>query len=335
MCPCMALQRWILAINKVTLFLDFLQRRPPRIFGHAGGGIVDENSVIPLLDQVIEIVQNLNNSYLCIQGPPGAGKTYTGKHLIAELVKRGKRIGIASNSHKAINNLLLGVAEHCQEQGIAAHCCCTKETDPELIEAGVHVITNAELAANLRPGCVLGTTAWGFARDDMEGALDYLFVDEAGQVAVANLVAMSRSADNLVLKGDQMQLGQPVQGTHLGASGQSVLEYLFQDHTTSLKELGVFLGTTYRMHPEVNRFISEAIYEGRLKTGPDNCRQIIHVPEDYDGPLNKEMGIIYIPVEHEGNSQASDEEAAVIAELTQQLLGRSFVDVNRKRWWYF
>lgn len=175
----------------------------------------------------------------------------------------------------------------------------------------------------------------GFARDDMEGALDYLFVDEAGQVAVANLVAMSRSADNLVLKGDQMQLGQPVQGTHLGASGQSVLEYLFQDHTTSLKELGVFLGTTYRMHPEVNRFISEAIYEGRLKTGPDNCRQIIHVPEDYDGPLNKEMGIIYIPVEHEGNSQASDEEAAVIAELTQQLLGRSFVDVNRKRWWYF
>jgi predicted RecB family nuclease len=308
--------------------LDFLQRRPPRISGQVGGSIVDEDSAVPLLDQVIDRVLNLDNSYLCIQGPPGAGKTHTGKHLISELVKRGKRIGIASNSHKAINNLLLGVAEHCQEKGIAAHCCCTKETDAELIVAGVHIIKNADLAANVRPGCVLGTTAWGFARDDMQGALDYLFVDEAGQVAVANLVGMSRSATNLVLEGDQMQLGQPVQGTHPGASGQSVLEYLLQEQATIPKELGIFLGITYRMHPEVNRFISEAIYESRLKTGPENHRQVVHVPEGYDGLLNKEAGIIYVPVEHEGNSQASEEEATVIAGLTQQLLGRTLVDIK-------
>lgn len=173
---------------------------------------------------------------------------------------------------------------------------------------------------------VLGTTAWGFARDDMAGQLDYLFVDEAGQVAVANLVGMSRAANNLVLKGDQMQLGQPVQGTHPGASGQSVLEYLLQDHATVPRELGVFLGTTFRMHPDVNRFISEAIYEGRLKTAADNGRQIIQVPAAYSGPLSKEAGIIFVPIDHLGNSQASEEEAETIAALARQLLGRTFIN---------
>ncbi|MCF6239507.1 MAG: TM0106 family RecB-like putative nuclease, partial [Candidatus Marinimicrobia bacterium] len=230
--------------------LDFLQRRSPRIMGFEGGAIVDESLEQPVLEQITDRVLNLDNSYLCIQGPPGAGKTFTGKHLIAELVKRGKRIGICSNSHKAINNLLFGVAEHCRDKGIDAHCCCTKDTDSDRSEGlGISLIKNKDLANNLQPGCVLGTTAWGFARDDMAGELDYLFIDEAGQVAVANLVGISRSASNLVLKGDQMQLGQPVQGTHPGESGQSVFEYLLQDHATIPPELGVFLGTTYRMHP--------------------------------------------------------------------------------------
>ncbi len=151
-------------------------------------------------------------------------------------------------------------------------------------------------------------------------------MDEAGQVAVANLVGMSWSASNLVLKGDQMQLGQPVQGTHPGESGQSVLEYLLQEYATISAELGVFLGATYRMYPEVNRFISEAIYEGRLKTAADNDRQTIQVPDGYQGPLDKEAGIIFIPVEHEGNSQVSEEEAAVISDLARQLSGRQFTD---------
>ncbi len=154
--------------------VDFLQRRPPRIAHHKDGPIVDETSELSLLEQVTERVLNLDNSYLCIQGPPGAGKTYPGKQVIADLVKRGKRIGIASNSHKAINNLLLGVAKECRDQGIAAHCCCTKETDPELTETGIQVIANKDLANHVRPGCVLGTTARGFARDDMAGELDYL-----------------------------------------------------------------------------------------------------------------------------------------------------------------
>jgi len=311
--------------------LDFLQRNTPRFTGHVSGNIINEDSGTPVLDQIIDKILNLNNSYLCIQGPPGAGKTYTGKHVIAELVKRGKRVGITSNSHKAINNLLLGVADVCLEQGIDVHCCCTKDTGPELANADIEIISNSELANNLQPGCVLGTTAWGFSRDDMAGELDYLFVDEAGQVSVANLVGVSRSAANIVIKGDQMQLGQPVQGTHPGESGQSVLEYLLRDHATIPKDLGIFLGTTYRMHPEVNQFISEAIYEGRLHTGPNNHKQVVEIPKGYKGQLNKEAGILYFPVEHEGNSQASEEEATIINELACQFIGREFVDINGDR----
>src|SRR3546814_17488386 len=59
-------------------------------------------------------------------------------------------------------------------------------------------------------------TAWLFARPEHDQAFDYLFVDEAGQVGLANVVAMGVAARNIVLVGDQMQLAQPIQGTQIG-----------------------------------------------------------------------------------------------------------------------
>ena len=165
----------------------------------------------------------------------------------------------------------------------------------------------------------------------MADKLDYLFIDEAGQVAVANLVAMSRSAKNLVLMGDQMQLGQPTQGTHPDESGLSILDYLLHDSPTISEEMGVFLGTTYRMHPSLNSFISENIYEGKLQPHPNNERRIIKVPAAYEGKLNKEAGIIYIHVHHEGNTQASDEEVAEVKKLTSELIGRTLITADGYR----
>jgi len=275
-------------------------------------------------------VKNLDNSYLTIQGPPGSGKSHTGKHIIAELVKTGAKIGVSSNSHKAINNLLLSTAKFCREEGINATFACTKETELELIDAGVSILNNNNLANHVEPGCVLGTTAWGFSRDDMSEQLDYLFVDEAGQVSIANLVAMSRSSKNLVLMGDQMQLGQPSQGTHPAESGLSILDYLLHDTPTISNDMGVFLGTTYRMHSAVNQFISTHIYDGKLESHPDNDKRTIKVPNDYKGILNKEAGIIFSAVCHEGNTQASDEEVAEIETMVNQLLGRTFTELSDK-----
>ncbi|MCW8884234.1 MAG: TM0106 family RecB-like putative nuclease [Motiliproteus sp.] len=317
-----------------SAILDFLLRSKPRFqagftFPTDTGEIAPSQDSTERLQQVIDAVCHLDSSYLAIQGPPGAGKSYTGKHVIAKLLKSGAKVGIASNSHKAINNLLLSTAQYCAEKNIQGRFACTKNTDPELEQLDISLLKNNVLAEQVEPACVLGTTAWGFSREDMAGQLDYLFVDEAGQVSVANLIAMSRSAKNLVLMGDQMQLGQPSQGTHPAESGLSVLDYLLHEMPTIPQDMGVFLGTTYRMHSHVNRFISDHIYEGKLESDPTTDKRIIEVPEEAQiglssGTLNKEAGILFVPVEHEGNTQASDEEVEQIKALSGQLLGRIF-----------
>lgn len=304
---------------------DFLERSIPRIKGIGRGeAIAPSHDPECRLDQIITAVKNLDHSYLPIQGPPGAGKTYTGKHVIAELLKQGKKVGICSNSHKAINNLLIGTARYCVDKNISANFACTKETDEELLQLGVSILENKNIADNLNGACVIGTTAWGFSREDLAGEFDYLFVDEAGQVSVANLIAISRCADNLVLMGDQMQLGQPAQGTHPAESGLSTLDYLLHEQPTIDDHQGVFLGTTYRMHSKVNQFISDAIYEGKLESDPENDKQTIEVPSGYMGSLDKSAGIVFVPVAHEGNTQASEEEVAEISSMAKELLGRRF-----------
>jgi len=307
--------------------LDFLGRSVPRIKNHTSGEpIVKRTDSESRLQQVIEAIVNLDYSYLAIQGPPGSGKTFTGKHVIAELMRLGKRVGICSNSHKAINNLLIGTAEYCRSEGIHSKFACTKETDDELKELDVAILSNGDLSGFVGSSCVMGTTAWGFSRDDMAEQLDYLFIDEAGQVSVVNLIAISQATKNLVLMGDQMQLGQPTQGTHPADSGLSILDYLLHGQPTIPDSMGVFLGTTYRMHSAVNRFISDAIYEGKLASDEDNDRQVVAVPDGYQGPLNRPAGITYLPVIHQGNTQASDEEVDEIICRVKELLGRRYTD---------
>ena len=309
-----------------TAINDFLLRRTPNITNHkTGDPIVMSDLPESRLKEIIKAICSLNNSYLTIQGAPGSGKTYTGKHVIAELLKLGKKIGISSNSHKAINNLLINTAKYCNSKEIEGYFICTQDTDEELNKLGISIYKNGDIMSHLEQSCVIGTTAWGFAKNDLENAFDYLFVDEAGQVSVANLIAMSRSAKNIILMGDQMQLGQPSQGSHPGDSGLSILEYLLHDTPAIDQSIGVFLKTTYRMHSYVNSFISNAIYEGKLESASDNDIQRIKVPIVYQGLLDKEAGIVPVSVCHEGNTQSSQEEVDKIALLAKELIGRIFI----------
>ncbi len=323
-------QAWLDGGAGNAAILDFLQRRAPRIAGVAPGQPIVAGAGSERMAGIIAAVSGMQQTCLTIQGPPGTGKTYTASHVIAELMRQGKKVGISSNSHKAINNLLIRTAEVCRKQGIAATFACTKDTDAALAELGVAILDNKSLADWIAPACVAGTTAWGFCRAELEKQFDYLFVDEAGQVCVANLVGMSSAADNIVLIGDQMQLGQPTQGTHPGESGMSSLDYFMGEQATIAEDAGIFLDTTSRMHPAVNRFISDAIYEGRLRAADGNERQVVRVPAGYAGLLDREAGIVVVPVRHEGNSQASDEETEVIAGLAAELLGRTLVDKRGK-----
>lgn len=315
-------------VSPYQAIMAFLKREKPRFKPAIDGPIIKSTTPEARLSEIIQVVHDLDNSYLVIQGPPGTGKSFTGARIIASLLKQGFRIGICSNSHKAILNLLKAAAKVCQTEKIPATFACSKaEGEEKLLDAlGVQVIDNPKLAEHIDSPCLIGTTAWGFSRDDFEGQFDYLFIDEAGQVSVANLIAMSRSARNLILMGDQMQLGQPTQATHPADSGLSILDYLLHQTPTIAEDRGIFLGTTFRMHPEVNGFISDYVYEGKLHAAEVTTKRQVLVPKDYNGALNKSAGIIFIPVTHEGNTQASEEEVSRIKEIRQELLGRQLTD---------
>src|SRR5207302_3626234 len=62
-------------------------------------------------EEMVKLVLSLDGRHLVIQGPPGSGKTCLSGRLIARLLAEGKRVGVASTSHKAIHKLLAEVED--------------------------------------------------------------------------------------------------------------------------------------------------------------------------------------------------------------------------------
>jgi predicted RecB family nuclease len=275
------------------------------------------------LDELKRLVSGLSGTHLFIQGPPGSGKTYTGARLIVHLLREGRRVGICAPSHKAIHKLLdeveaVAAAQSFTFQGVK------RGDDGESSYDGRCVTTSNDIEACTDPDTrlVAGTT-WLHAREELDSTLDYLFVDEAGQVSLADALAVGTAARNVVFLGDPLQLAQVSQGVHPGGTGCSVLEHLLGDATTIPPERGVFLERTWRMHPAVCSFVSEVVYDGRLEPAPGRERQSI------DGVG---AGLRYVPVEHEGRSQAAPEEAEAIAAEIERLVGREFTASDGKTW---
>jgi len=308
---------------------DFLFRRRPNLKSFAGGPIVPAGSTIP--NACIETGLKLDGSTLCIQGPPGCGKTYTGGYMIAALLAAGKRVGITSNSHRAICLLLKATAEAADKMGIpfaGAKAGC--EEDDEPIHRSIEMLpTNGDLFELEQIPSLVGGTAWVFSNEKARGKFDYLFVDEAGQVSVANLVGMAPSTRNVVLLGDQMQLNQPIQGSHPGESGTSILEYFLQDKATVPEDMGIFLPRTWRMRPEVCEFISDAIYDGRLQPETLTSNRTIRCEPGSINRVARNAGLLYVPVDHAGRTYESEEEALAIHEIVQELLKHS-VQLDRE-----
>jgi len=311
---------------------DILRKALPRLHGRSRGEDL-LSSKKGLLAGAIEAIQSLNDSYLLVQGPPGTGKTFTSAHAIVSLLKDGKRVGISSNSHKAINNLLKEVEKVAVEQRVKfAGVKKSSEDDDSSLDSGGQIVDvyDNEPAADPKYQLVAGT-AWLLTRDEFDKALDYLFIDEAGQVSLANVVAMGTSARNIVLVGDQMQLAQPIQGVHPDESGVSALDYLLGDHPTVPPDLGVFLSVTRRMHPDVCRFVSDAFYEGRLEADPCTHGQRIVDSLKLAALGLPATGVRFIPVPHEGCSQRSEAEADRIVDLFKGLIGQTWIDQAGKR----
>jgi len=284
------------------------------------------------------ITDSMSGGCLVIQGPPGTGKTFTASRVIMSLLAADKKVGLASNSHKAVVNLLLACGDAAKESKGHLQGIKVGGDDDEALfsrNPGIAYVKDNGDALDVYTEGVVGGTAWLFTRPEWKDMLDYLFIDEAGQVSLANAIAMSRCAKNLVLLGDQMQLEQPIKGSHPGDAGLSVLQYALKDinasqpdspvfHAVVPPDYGLFIGESRRMHPLVCNFISESIYEGRLSSHTDCARQKIAIPPNAKGFITNESGIAFSGVEHYGNPQRSEEEVERVMAIFRELLGRAY-----------
>ncbi|MCB0861726.1 MAG: TM0106 family RecB-like putative nuclease [Solirubrobacterales bacterium] len=302
---------------------DILLRRPPRIEGISAGDALLADSAN--LDELSDLVDRMDSSCLFIQGPPGAGKTYSGSRVIVDLIAADKRIGVAATSHKAINNLLSGIEEAAVEKSITLRGMKKGKDDKEFrSELPVAMIGNSNdnPALNDPDLDLVAGTAWYFCREDTR-PVDYLFIDEAGQISLADALAMGTSAKNIVLLGDPQQLAQVSRARHPDGSGVSVLEHLLGPDQTIPGDRGVFLDNTWRMHPDVTSFISGLMYEGRLHSAPGREKQRINSSGHLVG-----TGLNWIPVEHQNRSRRCPEEAEMVDELFRELTDGSATYVD-------
>lgn len=321
---CQALAGGIDGPGRYRAARDLLLRRPPRS-GYPGWPPVlgGERPV----DAALRVAPALDGGCLAIQGPPGTGKTDTAARIVVSLLAGGKRVGITALSHAVIGNLLSCVLAHAEQAGVDVRC--SQQTGgragaplgpahPAVTRRASSRQVEADLAggANLVAG-----TSWLFSRVAFDGALDHLIVDEAGQLSLADTLAVATSAENLVLVGDPRQLSQPSQGAHPDGAGASGLEHLLGEHETVPPTLGVFLDRTHRLHPEICRFVSEIVYENRLVADPECARQRVDGP----GPVSG-SGLLWRPVPHVGNRTSSPEETNVVARLYGTILQQTFTD---------
>jgi predicted RecB family nuclease len=302
---------------------DLLLRMGPRVDG-------------PLLrsgehasDEAVRLVAGISEGVLAIQGPPGSGKTHTAANMIVALLERGRRVGITANSHKVIRNLLEKAVETANRRGVQIRCVLKVQEKEDATAELAFTTANEEVFEKLSSGecTVAAGTAWLWAREDAFEAVDVLFVDEAAQMSLANVLAVSQACCTLVLLGDPQQLEQPMQGSHPDGAGVSALDHLLEGRKTIGADKGLFLEETRRLHPDICRFTSELFYEGRLTSYADCAHQVIESTSRIRG-----TGLRFIPVMHEGNQNSSPEEAVAILGLVKEFLasGPTWVNPDRK-----
>lgn len=276
------------------------------------------------------LVLQLDSSVLAVQGPPGSGKTYTGAHLICELVRLGKKVGVTGPSHKVISNLLEAVISQTKVENLRTLRCIQKvHEESEVPRAGIIEVTKpGEAIQALYSGAanVVAGTVWLWAPESSADVVDVLVVDEAAQMSLANVLAASQAAKSLVLLGDPQQLDQPLKGSHPDGAAVSSLEHLLPNGAKTISpEQGLFLEHTWRLHPDICAFTSEAFYEGRLRSHDGLERQRLDGHRYLNG-----AGPWFVGIEHEGNQNASPEEVDVIEALVRDLLAPGVTWFNPK-----
>ncbi len=297
---------------------ELLMRRPSPLV-EANGSLQRNGETT--VEAACRLSLNLDGHVLAIQGPPGTGKTYTGAHIICALKRQGLKVGVTAVSHKVAEHLLEGAMKEAQNQNLALRSVHREDGE----YSGDWGIRYQKDYGPIRRGLdngsvdVLAATAWCWVRPEFEQSVDVLIVDEAGQMSLSNVLAASPAGKGLILLGDPQQLEQPLKSSHPAGSEVSALYHLLAGEDTMPQDKGLFLAETYRLHPDIARFTSEAYYEERLHSLPGLEWQAIVLPPDSTNGLSG-SGLRFVPVPHSGNQSRSLEEVEAIAHIVEDLM---------------
>ena len=297
---------------------DLLLCKPPRL--RAGNGDLRVSEVEEFTTEACRIVRALDRASLPIQGPPGSGKTTSGAEIIHDLVRCGKKVGVCATGHEVIHLLLSKIIAGPNGDKIRClHKCDRGSYEGDgIATASDNKMPIKRLKSDLVD--VVGATAWMWCRPEYADSVDVLVFDEAGQMSLADVLAASPAARDIILIGDPQQLPRPQKGSHPEGAELSALEHLLVDREFKKvkimpPELGLFMPKTRRLHPRVCEFTSEVFYESKLHPISFTANRTLSGHRLFDKP-----GLYFIPVDHQGNCNYSPQEVEVIARIVESLL---------------
>lgn len=305
---------------------DLLFRRAPRLKKSASNAKNAENlprevdfpgSDLPTVDAVHAAVRALDRSYVAVQGPPGAGKTFLASHVIARLVAEGAKVGVVAQSHAVIENLMLAC---CARDGFDVSRAVRLRGKSVTPDAPWSEVSDSELVELISGagGLLFGGTVWDYVSERRVpvGSLDVLVVDEAGQFSLTNTVAAARAARSVLLLGDPQQLPQVSTGVHPYPVDVSALGWLSDGAAALDPRFGYFLGESWRMDSALCERVSWLSYDGALASAAATAGRTLQ---------GVEPGVVSYPVEHVGCSVRSVQEAQAVVDCVRELLGREWV----------
>lgn len=305
---------------------DLLFRRAPRLKKSASNAKNAENlprevdfpdSDLPTVDAVHAAVRALDHSYVAVQGPPGAGKTFLASHVIARLVAEGAKVGVVAQSHAVIENLMLAC---CARDGFDVSRAVRLRGKSVTPDAPWSEVSDAELVELIsgEGGLLFGGTVWDYVSERRvpAGSLDVLVVDEAGQFSLTNTVAAARAARSVLLLGDPQQLPQVSTGVHPYPVDVSALGWLSDGAAALDPRFGYFLGESWRMDSALCERVSWLSYDGALASAAATAGRALQ---------GVAPGVVSYPVEHAGCSVRSVQEAQAVVDCVRELLGREWV----------
>ena len=305
---------------------DLLFRRAPRLKRSASNAKNAENlprevdfsgSNLPTVDAVHAAVRALDHSYVAVQGPPGAGKTFLASHVIACLVAEGAKVGVVAQSHAVIENLM---AACCARDGFDVSRAVRLRGKSVTPDAPWSEVSDSELVELISGagGLLFGGTVWDYVSERRVPAesLDVLVVDEAGQFSLTNTVAAARAARSVLLLGDPQQLPQVSTGVHPYPVDVSALGWLSDGAAALDPRFGYFLGESWRMDSALCERVSWLSYDGALASAAATAGRALR---------GVAPGVVSYPVEHAGCSVRSVQEAQAVVDCVRELLGREWV----------